>query len=329
MQKTTGFRQWAQVAVVGLVITSMQLIDLQDAQWASAHHTSAANGHQSDLTASMSAAGVMFPPASFTDLITETFDTRTTLLAGTQLAIGTVADIAVNTSVIAQSGGTNASPTNTTYNVVQTNRSVRDPEVWGGSGGEGKYATVSPSTRSGNNVGGMQINLPNHQGVTPLDNTYRYVGFWWSAGNAPNIIRLLDNGVVQATFTTTNIINQLGGAPAHPYVTGDYFGNPSRFFNSDARAGSCPVTSPVTTCVGGGENEAYAFIHLRLSTGFDQLQFILPATSLHRAKRRVKYPDEIYHETRHPWMKKYEWESKPRVSLPWNPEYELTSVTQI
>ena len=58
-----------------------------------------------------------------------------------------------------------------------------------------------------------------------------------------------------------------------------------------------------------------------------QLSFILPASSLRKAKRRVSYPDEPYTETRKPWMKRHDWEMKPYVSLPWNPTSPLTSVS--
>jgi hypothetical protein len=61
----------------------------------------------------------------------------------------------------------------------------------------------------------------------------------------------------------------------------------------------------------------------------DQLTFILPESSLKKTRRKVLYPDEIYTETRNPWMKKFEWEMKPRISLPWNPEYELTHVKEL
>jgi 5'-3' exonuclease len=54
------------------------------------------------------------------------------------------------------------------------------------------------------------------------------------------------------------------------------------------------------------------------------LQIILPAASLREAKRRVRFVDEFYSETREPWMKKYDWEVKPRISLPWP---TLTSVS--
>jgi len=57
-----------------------------------------------------------------------------------------------------------------------------------------------------------------------------------------------------------------------------------------------------------------------------QLQFIMPSSSLRLSKRRILYPDELHSETRNPWMKRHDWEMKPRISLPWNPEYSLTSV---
>jgi hypothetical protein len=48
-----------------------------------------------------------------------------------------------------------------------------------------------------------------------------------------------------------------------------------------------------------------------------QLQFILPTASLRTAKKRVCYPDEIYDDPgRIPWMRKYDWEVDPRISLP-------------
>lgn len=57
-----------------------------------------------------------------------------------------------------------------------------------------------------------------------------------------------------------------------------------------------------------------------------QLQFILPAKSLRAARKLVKFPDELHSETRHPWMKRHDWEMKPRISLPWNPTNTLTEI---
>jgi 5'-3' exonuclease len=59
-----------------------------------------------------------------------------------------------------------------------------------------------------------------------------------------------------------------------------------------------------------------------------QLQFILPQTSLRRAHKRVMFPDEFYNEetdTRIPWMRKFQWECEPRISLPIKTE-DLTTV---
>lgn len=65
----------------------------------------------------------------------------------------------------------------------------------------------------------------------------------------------------------------------------------------------------------------------------NQLQFILPQASLRTAKRRVKFQDEFYDEEspemRIPWMRRYAWESKPRISLPWNPASDETEVAPL
>jgi hypothetical protein len=171
-----------------------------------------------------------------------------------------------NQTIRAQSGGTVASPTWSDYSVANTTRGVTTATVWGGAGGTGKFAYLG-STTPATNIGGMAINLPDVAGVSPAENTYRYVGFWWSAGNSPNIVRLMKNGVLQATFTTASLIAQLGSAPSST-TSNDYFGNPNTQFNSDDSP--CPSGN---TCTTDGRTEPYAFIHLRLSSGFDQIQF--------------------------------------------------------
>lgn len=63
----------------------------------------------------------------------------------------------------------------------------------------------------------------------------------------------------------------------------------------------------------------------------DQLRFILPSTSLAKAKKRPVFPDEFYIEdtdVRMPWMKRFAWESKPRISLPWNPIWKETKIEE-
>lgn len=61
-----------------------------------------------------------------------------------------------------------------------------------------------------------------------------------------------------------------------------------------------------------------------------QLQVILPTDSIHRARRRAVFPTEWYSETkdvRVPWMRRYEWESDPYVSIPWHPTDAATTVS--
>jgi 5'-3' exonuclease len=60
----------------------------------------------------------------------------------------------------------------------------------------------------------------------------------------------------------------------------------------------------------------------------NQLQFILPSKSLRLAKKIRIFNDEIYTETRAPWLKRHEWEADPHISLPWNPSAHLTSVSR-
>jgi 5'-3' exonuclease len=60
----------------------------------------------------------------------------------------------------------------------------------------------------------------------------------------------------------------------------------------------------------------------------NQLQFILPSTSLRNAKKIRIFKDEVYTETRAPWLKRHDWEVDPYISLPWNPSAPLTSVSR-
>jgi hypothetical protein len=68
-------------------------------------------------------------------------------------------------------------------------------------------------------------------------------------------------------------------------------------------------------------------------TTTNQLQFIMPQASLRTAKRRVKFVNELYDEEspemRMCWMRKYNWESRPRISLPWNPTSSETEVVPL
>ena len=174
------------------LIVAVLLVPIQSGLF----NDNSAQAAQSDLTASLSAAGDTFAPSSFTGLITETFDSVGSLAAGTTLQVGTIGDLNSGT-ITAQSGGTYTSPTNTTYTIGSTSRATDVAAWYGGSGGTGRFPYVGTSNANATVVGGMTIALNNIAGVTPADNTYRYVGFWWSGGNSPNIVRLMNNGEAQ------------------------------------------------------------------------------------------------------------------------------------
>ena len=233
-----------------------------------------ANLNQSELTASVSEPGVMLPNSNFSDQITETFTGRS-LTNESTLTVGTVTTLTTGTVTALGANG------NQTYNFVSSPVAVVSGAGWyGGSEHQppeesASFASVGTSGPQNQdpNVGGIQIDLLDRENG---DDTYRYVGFWWSGGNNPNIVRFLNEGVVQATFSAANLVAQLGTPVSG--TCGDYFGNPSRQFNSDgatpASGATCPSFSGTVTRGGAGSNEPYAFIHLRLSTGFDAIQII-------------------------------------------------------
>ena len=60
-----------------------------------------------------------------------------------------------------------------------------------------------------------------------------------------------------------------------------------------------------------------------------QLQFIMPEKSLRKTRRRLLFSNELYSETRNPWLKRHDWEMKPRISLPWHPTNGLTVIEPV
>ena len=264
LKKLANIRKGKPSRIMGIILLTAVVLIPIDTEF---NEVEPAQAAQSDLTASLSAAGETVAPSSFTDLTTENFNSLSNLTAGSSIAIGTIGDLNSGT-ITAQSGGTFTSPTNTTYTIGQSSRAVYDAAWYGGSGGTGKFASITTTNANASWVGGMKITLNNISGVSPADNTYRYIGFWWSGGNSPNIVRLMNDGVAQATFTTVNLIGQLGTAPSSK-VNNDYFGNPNTTFNSDDSP--CPSGN---NCGDAGFNEPYAFVNLRYAPGFDEIQFL-------------------------------------------------------
>jgi len=106
------------------------------------------------------------------------------------------------------------------------------------------------STSSSPFHGGLGSNFPATpypaQGTITIGfpNPVKYVGFWWSAGNAGNTVEFLNDDVVVASLETLALEILLGGSPPASWPAGDgsvtslggtdypkgrYFGNPRGF----------------------------------------------------------------------------------------------------
>jgi hypothetical protein len=88
--------------------------------------------------------------------------------------------------------------------------------------------------------------------------------------------------------------------------------------------------APLIAWMVGVEEPVPQWNEKQMYTATTQLQFILPSVSLRKTKKRVLFPDEFYDEEtdmRLAWMKRYTWESDPRISLPWHPTEQETSVS--
>ena len=105
-----------------------------------------------------------------------------------------------------------------------------------------------------------------------LPTTECYVGFWWSAGNADNNVQLLDaSNNVLATFTAADLVTNLGACP------NSYCGNPN--FNFQV------------------SNELFAYVHLRLPSGFDKLRFYGYGFELDSISLSIEVPTRSATET--------------------------------
>ena len=133
---------------------------------------------------------------------------------------------------------------------------IFDANPFGGAGGSGRHATAT----------NMLMDMP-----TTSD--YRYVGFWWSAGNANNHVDLLDLGDnTLATFTVdiANSSEDLAGVVGTCVVdppTNAYCGNPNLTINGPAWEQTWVSTTRIIA------GEPYAFVHLRYEPGFRKVRF--------------------------------------------------------
>lgn len=110
-------------------------------------------------------------------------------------------------------------------------------DQYGGAGGTGKYLGV--------NRGAVTIeNLPNPR---------RYLGFWWSAGDATNQIRFYDqDDNLLATFTTSTLTGLLSGTGTLTTLGGGSYNKSAFYGNPNPPAGR-------------NTGEPYAYVNLILS----------------------------------------------------------------
>lgn len=122
--------------------------------------------------------------------------------------------------------------------------------------------------RAPDDAGTITFNFPN-----PV----KYVGFWWSAGNAGNTVEFLSGNTVVATYNSSDMMTVLGSYPSpYPgsavltslggdtYPKGRYFGNPRGFTS---------VTPNTPSNIDSSSVFAYFNIFLNGSTSVDAIRF--------------------------------------------------------
>jgi hypothetical protein len=142
---------------------------------------------------------------------------------------------------------------------------IKNADAFGGaSTGAGSAAVTRPSG-SGSRYVSVE---PNSTVTLNLAHAETYLGFWWSAGDARNSVKLYSGGTagrLVGTFSTASIVSMLNGGvgtiralDGSTYATCDYYGNPVR-----------------TTATCGGGREPFAYVHLIASGGlsFDTVVF--------------------------------------------------------
>lgn len=132
------------------------------------------------------------------------------------------------------------------------------------------------------NASGAQLSRPSGNGTNyasissnksltlTLDEPETYLGFWWSAGDSSNSVKLYSggtSGTLVGTFTTATLVTMLNGGVGSvtaingtSYNSCEYFGNP---VTTTSRCGNLSGTEP------------FAYVHLIGSNGlsFDTLVF--------------------------------------------------------
>lgn len=153
---------------------------------------------------------------------------------------------------------------------TSTGISIENAGAWGGAGGVGRYASTSDNKN-------LSITL------TPS----KYLGFWWSAGNTGNLVKIFGAGdALLGTFNSSSITTYLGpklspnnvlAADGQVYSGALYYGNPNGDFGAS-----------------GSNNEPYAYVNLRLNdptATFTRIEFSGSGFEFDNVTTSVNYYD--------------------------------------
>ena len=107
---------------------------------------------------------------------------------------------------------------NTTYSYSH-DLQVKDANEWGGAN-VSKYITQSES----------DLEVFNQTFTISVNESQKYFGFWWSAGDAYNVITFKNKGMEVASFRTENLVDFIDNSGV--VSTEDYLGNPNPAYES-------------------------------------------------------------------------------------------------
>lgn len=142
--------------------------------------------------------------------------------------------------------------------------SVSDASEWGGAN-----SSKFPAIGAG---GSLTLSLS-------TSTNFRYIGFWWSAGNTGNTV-CLQNATQTGTsgtssclaeYSTTDLLN------SSSFSSALYLGNPNRFSANQTVTGNPTPTAQQRCLAAGGSTghcgEPFAFIHVFYDEGFAKVTF--------------------------------------------------------
>ncbi len=139
------------------------------------------------ITLYISAPLVQGSEVSGTGSLSDNFDSYSTGTCPASTTVGTLATSPTSSACLMSNVQTYGGASSTSSSPV--------------AGGSGSKFPATPYPAGG---GTITIGFPS---------AVKYVGFWWSAGNAGNTVEFLNGGTVVASLETSALVTLLGGSP--------------------------------------------------------------------------------------------------------------------